>query len=293
MFVAADAAGPGDVLDRRTVRGGARLLLRMATTADVAGVRRLYEGLTVEDRHRRFHASVPTDRVLTRWLTVDDMGLALVVETDIPGGRQEIIAESGFRVDDGGQAEFAITVDPAWRGGLGTWMLEHLQRLADHRGLDHLAAQLFVDNQPMRGLLERLGYATIDRPDHETMRVVVATIGTTPPWPDGDGPRVLVEADGGHWFAEQALRRAGYEVAVCPGPRGRRSPCPLLSDRACPLVDGADLVVTALREPEGARLRAVHDPALARASVPISGSPTAAVEAVRALLPAREADRSP
>ncbi len=295
--MAADIDGADGVLDRRTLRGGATLTLRVANVGDLGGVRRLYEGLSIEDRHRRFHASVPGDRVLARWLTCDDTGMAVVVEADIPGARREIVAEAGFRRADDGEAEFAITVDPCWRGGLGIWVLEHLQGLARERGFDHLAAHVFADNQPMRGLLERLGYATIDRPDRESMRALVGTDDTIPGWLDATRPRVLVESDGGHWFAEQALRDAGYDVAVCPGPRGRRSPCPLLEGRDCRLAGGADLIITALRGPEGRQLQRAHDrqPGSAQrldgASVPTTGSGAAAVEAVRALLPT--ADRRP
>jgi GNAT superfamily N-acetyltransferase len=251
--------GVTGVLDQRVVRDGARLTLRLASPADVDEVRQLYERLSIEDRHRRFHASLPGDRFLARWLTCDDAGLALVAEAHVPEGRREVVAEGGFRGGDGQDPEFAITVDPAWRGGLGTWLLEHLQGLARTRGHDRLAAHLFADNLPMRRLLERLGYVTIDRPDGESMRAIVATDDTTPTWPAGDRPRILVEADGGHWPDEQALRDEGHDVAVCPGPGGRRVPCPLTVGLACPLVEGADLVVTALRGADGERVRVIHE----------------------------------
>jgi len=72
-----------------------------------------------------------------------------------------------------------------------------------------------------------------------------------PSWPsDGRGPRVLVEDEGGasQWALEHLLSRAGYQVAVCPGPAGlpdRR--CPLVETRACALAGGADVVLNDLR----------------------------------------------
>lgn len=279
------------VLDQRVVTDETRLTLRLASPADVGEVRRLYERLSIEDRHRRFHASAPSDRFLARWLTCDDLGLALVVEVQMPGSRHEVVAEGGFRGDGGQDPEFAITVDPSWRGGVGAWLLEHLRRLAHVRGHDRLTAHLFVDNQAMRRLLERLGYATIDRPDRESMRTVVATDDTTPTWPATERPRVLIEADGGHWPAEQTLRNAGYDVAVCPGPTGRRAPCPLMVGQTCPLVDGADLVVTALRGVDGERVRMIHEQQRASspawATWPPGGPPgvaAAAVDAVQRML---------
>lgn len=80
-------------------------------------------------------------------------------------------------------------------------------------------------------------------------------------WPEKrGGHRVLIEnPDAAElWAHADALREAGYEVATCLGPtpahehgpwyRRRRSregdPCPLLGQGSCPLVDGADVVVS-------------------------------------------------
>ncbi|MBD0338571.1 MAG: hypothetical protein ICV67_04695 [Thermoleophilia bacterium] len=66
-------------------------------------------------------------------------------------------------------------------------------------------------------------------------------------WPFAERPRVLVEhpdAEAGLELAG-ALRDAGYAVAVCRGPGGGNR-CPLHGLEPCAIVDGADLVVTAL-----------------------------------------------
>lgn len=59
--------------------------------------------------------------------------------------------------------------------------------------------------------------------------------------------RVLVEeADPAvGWATERVLEREGYDVAVCGGPAviGR---CPLVEDGACPLAEGADVVLNDL-----------------------------------------------
>ncbi len=90
-------------------------------------------------------------------------------------------------------------------------------------------------------------------------------------WPEESGkPRVLIEnpdrAD--LWAHAEVLREAGYDVAMCAGPtaaterlpwfrrrprywadpppmeRQERTVCPLLAEGHCPLVEGADVVVS-------------------------------------------------
>lgn len=62
------------------------------------------------------------------------------------------------------------------------------------------------------------------------------------------GPRVLLEETS---YGEEtrarvdALRRAGYAVAVCPGPTAA-DPCPLAGDEGCAAAHGADVVVSSL-----------------------------------------------
>jgi hypothetical protein len=74
-------------------------------------------------------------------------------------------------------------------------------------------------------------------------------------WPEQTGKtRVLIEnpdrAD--LWAHADVLREAGYDVAMCGGPtaegqhgeQGEHTLCPLLTEGHCPLVEGADVVVS-------------------------------------------------
>lgn len=85
-------------------------------------------------------------------------------------------------------------------------------------------------------------------------------------------PRVLLEqrdpARG--WVEESVLLAQGYDVAVCWGPSSGRTPCPLVSEGDCALVDGADAIVFALgvHDPDKRRiletiLERQHDPRVA------------------------------
>jgi hypothetical protein len=78
-------------------------------------------------------------------------------------------------------------------------------------------------------------------------------------WPEGapdeDAPLVLFESpDGAEAHAVwKLLRRHGYHMSWCPGPRGGfSSECALAATGHCPLVDEADVVVSALdmRDPQ-------------------------------------------
>ncbi len=74
-------------------------------------------------------------------------------------------------------------------------------------------------------------------------------------WPEQSGkPRVLIEnPDGAElWAHADVLREAGYDVAMCGGPAVQtedhdRTVCPLVTEGRCPLVEGADVVVSTTR----------------------------------------------
>ena len=82
-------------------------------------------------------------------------------------------------------------------------------------------------------------------------------------WPEDSGrPRVLVEDPDGAvlWAYTRILDEAGYDVVGCQGPTGAdggalaRRCCPLLVGEPCPLVAGADVVVSTTSLPQGAEI---------------------------------------
>ena len=78
-------------------------------------------------------------------------------------------------------------------------------------------------------------------------------------WPAETGkPRVLIENPDGAdlWAHADVLREAGYDVAMCGGPTPEtedheRTVCPLVGGGRCPLVEGADVVVSTTRMTDG------------------------------------------
>lgn len=93
-------------------------------------------------------------------------------------------------------------------------------------------------------------------------------------WPErGAKTRVLIEnPDGAElWAHADLLREAGYDVAVCGGPAAEtedhdHTVCPLVTEGRCPLVEGADVVVSTTRLTDGreiiAKLSARSSPPL-------------------------------
>lgn len=73
------------------------------------------------------------------------------------------------------------------------------------------------------------------------------------PWPWPGHPRVLIEHpdESAGLALASSLRRAGYAVAVCPGP-AETERCPLAGPEGCAVAHGADVVVSSLglRSPE-------------------------------------------
>ena len=64
--------------------------------------------------------------------------------------------------------------------------------------------------------------------------------------------RVLVESTDG-WAWAPVLREAGYEVAVCSGPRPGEL-CPLLELGACATASAADVIVSSLPSDVGPKV---------------------------------------
>lgn len=241
---------------------GRRLTVRESTLDDLAAMDALYGRLSPSDLHRRFFSGGrPPPGFPERWLHethADGVGLVAVVGDE---SGDLLVAEAGYIRSADGTGELALTVDPAWRGWLGHYVLDALVEAAADRGVEALHAEVLLENRQMLSLLDARGFAAVDHPDWNTVRLVIGTGGRVPPWPgDHDRPRILVEVPGARWHAERAVAEAGYQVLSCPGPRrGPGGRCPHLSGERCPLADGADAVVFSLAlDADGREILAGH-----------------------------------
>jgi ribosomal protein S18 acetylase RimI-like enzyme len=229
---------------------GRSLTIRPATVADVPALLELFEGLTPDDRNRRFFSGFHPDAT---WVTdlvrrPPSEGRLLVAELSAPSG-SDVVAEAEWSRSADGDGELAMTVDRRWRGWLAPYLLDAVLEDAAAAGLPNLRAEVLAQNRPMLALLRARGCAMAETGDPCVIALVVGTLGPTPSWAPGSGhPRVVLEGTGSRWRLTSALREAGVPVLRCAGPASRpaTAPCPLEAGGSCPLVDGADVVIHAL-----------------------------------------------
>lgn len=229
---------------------GQTLVVRKATVDDVDAITALYAGLTPDDLYRRFFCgSRPPRALIERWVAMHgDTGVMLVAEVRDPGRGGELVGEAVWTALPDGSAEFSLTVARSWRGWLGPYLLDTLVEAAAGQGIASLQADVLSDNRQMLAVVRARGYVMLDHSDWSIVRVMIATGRGVPPWPPKDPrTRVLVEGSGARSLAAALAAKPGLRVIGCGGPA--RTPdgwCPALRGEACPLADGADLVVSRL-----------------------------------------------
>jgi hypothetical protein len=229
--------------------GGAQLEVRETSVADAERICRLYEMLSVGDRHRRFFGAFRPHLAWCReWADVGSrggFGVIAVVHRD--GQPDEVAGEAGYALRSDGDGDLAVTVARGWRGWLGPYLLDVLVRHAGAAGLANLQAEVLLENGPMLSLLNRRHPVAMGH-DNGMVRLSIGTTGPVPTWPSADRrPHVLVEVAGRRWAGERAAEAAGLGTAMCAGPAARGDHgCPVLDGGRCPLADEADAIIVLL-----------------------------------------------
>ncbi len=229
--------------------GGAQMEVRATDVTDAERICSLYGALSTGDRHRRFFSAfTPRLDWCRQWASVGSRGgFGVIAVVRRHGEPDEIAGEAGYALREDGDGDLAVTVDAAWRGWLGPYLLDVLVRHAGEVGLANLQAEILLDNGPMLSLLRRRDPVAMGH-DNGVVRLSIGTDGPVPTWPpDERRPRVLVEVAGRRWSGEQAAEDAGLATAMCAGPGARgKHACPVLEGARCPLADGADAIVVLL-----------------------------------------------
>lgn len=157
--------------------GGRALTVRTVRRADAAGLDALFEGLSDEDRYRRFFGfSHPGPRFLEQLTRAAEEGGYRLVAV-VSGAGDSIVAEAGYALLPDGNGDFALTIAAGWRGWLGPYLLDALVAAAAARGVPALRADVLSENARMFTLLASRGYVTLGRAGSE-VRVAIDAAGT-------------------------------------------------------------------------------------------------------------------
>lgn len=242
--------------------GRRTLTIRPIRPSDAPALMNLYTDLSEDDTYRRFFSGLPPPiRFVEHMTTVAQRGGAgLVAVIARRGSRPEVVAEASCEPLPDGDGELGITVAEHARGWLGPYLLDALLQESAALGMANLEADVLAINRPMLTMLRQRGVAVMGHEEAPAIvRLVISTTRRVPSWP---GPhqrqRLLIEAAGGRWHAEDAAQSGGFEVLACPGPSAGWSGCPALRGEPCPLVTGADVVVDALSGETGQSLLEAH-----------------------------------
>lgn len=166
-------AVPEDLAETFEPVPGTTVRLRPLRPGDVELESAFVRGLSLETRHSRLlgGARAITPEYIESLIRVDysrDMAIAAT----LPQGDKEVLIGVARYVRDreGRAAEFAIVVTDAWQGrGIGRRLIEKLTAVARSRGLERLYGNVLAINQPMLGLMGRLGFRIGRAPDDATL----------------------------------------------------------------------------------------------------------------------------
>ena len=219
---------------------GRHLVVRDVRPDDAARLASLYATMDDEDRQRRFLcAHHPPAEWFEKLAAPAERGARLVAEQRT-GTETTLVGEVGDVLLPNGNADLACSFSAA--GEVGSARTSSTGCWTSRPGAVSPTSRRTCS--PSTGRCSRCcaerGALVLEHDGWNTITVRVGTTESVASWHgDGDRPRVLVEAPGGRWSGEDALKSA-------PSAQHR---CPALECRRCPLADGADTVI--VRYPVG------------------------------------------
>jgi RimJ/RimL family protein N-acetyltransferase len=142
-----------------TLRDGRTVQIRPIIPSDAWELAEAIRSADADTLRRRFLGSPPsmTPALLTHLSTVDYCSRFALVAADPATGHGVAIARYES-MPEGGVAEVAVAVDPAWRQvGLATALVEMLAQAALERGIHTFSACYLAQNRPVAALLNLAG----------------------------------------------------------------------------------------------------------------------------------------
>ncbi len=137
---------------------------RLIRPDDTDRIKELFYGLSEESIYFRFLTPLKSLRrqTLQDFYNVDqasDISVVAVVKSDVDEETERIIGAGRYLLNRStNEAEFALLIHDDYQGfGIGTFLLNHLMRIAKSKGVDAFIAFVHPQNQPMIRFIHRTG----------------------------------------------------------------------------------------------------------------------------------------
>jgi GNAT superfamily N-acetyltransferase len=186
MSSLAQETNSGPVSDKAVeilaTRSGLRLHVRPAVAADEAGLKVLFEGMTLEDLRFRFLSAVQHvghDQIVAM-LRVDHIGSETFVAFEPEN--DELVATAMLAADPTlATAEVAISVHRDYKGrGIGWALLKHVADIARAKGVGRLQAIESRENHAAIELEREMGFKAHGCPGEPALMLVEAVLNERP-----------------------------------------------------------------------------------------------------------------
>lgn len=158
-------------------KDGRVVMVRPIRPEDAAAHAEAFGRLTPEDIRYRFFSAVAelSPAQIARMTQIDyDREMAFVAVERSAGGPDRTVGVSRLIREPGGErGEFAVIVDPSWKGqGLARELMERLFEWGRSVGMAEVEGTVLAENRPMIAFVRALGFTV--RPSLEDGEVVVA-----------------------------------------------------------------------------------------------------------------------
>lgn len=160
-------------------RDGREAMVRPIRPEDAAAHAEAFARLSREDVRFRFFSALGelSPAQIARMTQIDyDREMAFVAVEHVPGGPDRTVGVSRLIRDPGGEeAEFAVIVDPSWKGqGLARHLMQRLFAWGEAVGVREVVGQVLSENKPMIAFVRALGFRV--RPSAEDTEVMEARL---------------------------------------------------------------------------------------------------------------------
>jgi acyl-CoA hydrolase/RimJ/RimL family protein N-acetyltransferase len=144
--------------------GPVEVNFRLIRPDDADRIKELFYGLSEESIYFRFLTPLRTlqRQTLQDFYNVDqsrDISVVAVIYSDEEGEAEQIVGAGRYLLNRStNEAEFALLIQDEYQGkGIGTFLLNHLMRIAKSKGVDAFIAYVHPQNQPMIRFLHKTG----------------------------------------------------------------------------------------------------------------------------------------